>query len=1605
MLMNADAIQSWLVSRLSELLQVPPEEISLREPLVNYGIDSLQTIRLSGELENWLGRRLDPTLVYEYTNLENLARYLAHEPTPTVSLTDAPQATTEPIAIIGIGCRFPGASGPDAFWQLLLNGTDAISEVQAKRWDPHVFYHSDPAVPGKTSTRWGGFLNEVDSFDPYFFGIPPGEAKRMDPQQRLLLEVAYEALEDAGLPLERLSGTRTGVFVGISANEYSDLLISNPQLIDGHSGTGNALSIVANRISYVFDLRGPSLAVDTACSSSLVAVHLACRSLRAGESQLALAGGVNLILSPNAFIALTKAGVLAPDGRCKSFDARANGYARGEGAGMVVLKPLTRALMDGDSVYAVIRGSALNQDGRTNGLMAPSREAQEALLLAAYHDAGVSPNQVQYIEAHGTGTLLGDPIEAKALGAVLSANWQSGSCAIGSVKSNIGHLEAAAGIAGLIKVALSMKHRLLPPSLHFEHPNPYIPFNELGLRVQTSLTPWPSQGTRALAGVSSFGFGGTNAHVVVEQATFIEKTPGVNDADGNGWHLLPLSARSSGALRSLANAYRQFLVDSTFDTGASLMDICFTASTRRSHYEHRLAVIGRSNLQLVERLDAFLRGNEEEGGVFSGRVHSPDPEFAPLALSLANGETNKPPLHGDEELREALLQSLAARYTQAQRIDWTQLYPSGGQYVSLPSYPWQHRSYWVDTGKTPLTSQWNRYKPKTHPLLGEQVRLAYPPGAAVWQTTLDSQLLPYLGDHRIEGEIILPASAYLEMALQVMTQANIAHSHVLSEMSLSEKLVLRPGEPRQVQVMLFPGEDGAASLGVYSRSADTQQENWISHANGVFLPDQLDRRLMPRGWTTPATLQLRCTEQVAPDDFYQDLWERGIQYGYNLRGVEQVWRGDGEALGYVRLPESLHYEADEYQIHPALLDAGLQVLAAIQPTSREGPLYLPGGCRQVRWYERPGRSIWSHAVLRSNVTSSTNVVEADVRLLDDAHQIVAEILGIHLHRITSRVHHTTPINLDTWLYQVQWRPSAGTSHAEDIPTQEGKRWLILADHGGLGQCLAEQLKAQGARCRLVRYNASGSLDHTDDVKQWMDEGEEGGWYGVIHLWSIESDSLERARTLGSYAVLKLVQAVTARGLLKLPRLWLVTRGVQPVEPGDAISPLQSPLWGLGKVIGFELPDLRCTCIDLDPLMEVEESASLLIRQLFVEDKEDQVAIRHGARFVPRLLPYTLKDRSSPADTIRADSTYLITGGLGGLGLTVARWMVQRGARYIVLVGRNAPVPETEVVLTELRQGGAEIVVARADVAELQQIARVISLIQESMPPLRGIVHAAGVLSDGSLVNLTPERLSLVMAPKVDGAWNLHAATADEALDFFVLFSSAVSVLGSPGQGSYAAANTFLDALAHARHRQGLPATSINWGPWADVGMAASTAGRHSMGGRAPLYMMKVISPEHGLEALERALQEQIPQITVLPFDLRNLLELYPTAARNTVFAEVGVQESYVSHLYERPDLPQAYVAPRTEIERRLAGIWQKTLQIDQVGVHDSFFELGGDSILAADIVALTYKTFGVSISIREAFDSFTIEDFARVVEAELLTMIERLSEREVQQLLAEDTNN
>jgi myxalamid-type polyketide synthase MxaE and MxaD len=1874
---NAEGIQAWLVAKLSERLGIAAEAIDVREPFASYGLGSTEAVSLAGELAEWLGRKLSPALVYEYPTIEALARHLAGSPEPATQVVQDTSAKNEPIAIIGIGCRFPGANDPAAFWQLLRDGVDAISEVPADRFDLNAFYDADPAKPGKMNTRWGGFLGQVDQFDPNFFGISPREALRMDPQQRLLLEVTWEALQDAGQVPERLVGTQTGVFIGIATNDYGRLQWNDLERIDAYSGTGNAQSIAANRISYLFDFRGPSIAIDTACSSSLVAVHLACCSLRNGESTLAVAGGVNLILSPAIAINFTKAGAMAPDGRCKAFDARANGYVRSEGAGVVVLKPLSKALADGDPIYAVIRGSAVNQDGRSNGLMAPNPLAQEAVLREAYRQAAVSPGTVQYVEAHGTGTLLGDPIEAKALGTVLGAERPPGqSCALGSVKTNIGHLEAAAGIAGLIKVALALRHREIPPSLHFEKPNPHIPFDELPLRVQTALSPWPAQSGPALAGVSSFGFGGTNAHVVLEAAP--PAIAGTPEAERKiATQLLPLSARSPEALQSLARTYQNVL------TTPSLPDVCYTASVRLSHHDHRLAVTGNSPAQLIESLEAFLRG-EARPGLSSGRklsararklvfvfpgqgsqwfgmgrrlleqeavflevIERCDQAMRPygdwsllaeltaadaaqsrlnevdviqpalfaiqvalaalwrswgiepqavvghslgevaaahvagalsledavrvichrsrlfkrtvgqgvmavvelsmedarrvlvgvedrVSIAVSNGPTSTvlsgdpaavaaildqlqkrdifcrlvkvdfashspqmeplraelvqalaglqpraesvpiystvtgqvshgqefdplywarnmrepvlffdavqrlvedghdifleisphpillsamqqgfhhfgqegavlPSLRREEDERTVLLGSLGALYTLGYPIDWNRIYPTGGRCMRLPFYPWQRERCWLEpSAGEPVSRNGNG----THPLLGRHFKSADPAGTHFWETMLDKNSLPHLDDHRIQGVAVLPASAYVEMALAAAVEVFGAQPVALKDIEFRKALFLPEGVTYTIQLILSQGVDGAASFHIYSCSG----KSWMLHATGKVClhqdtPDTVTETLKE--------MQARCAEKISGEDYYRKLNESGIHYGPFYQSIAQLWRNNGDVLGEVQVPES---EFNGSQIHPAILDAGLQafgaaVAAEANENGRQG-IYLPTRIAQFRVHGRPGRHLWSHTQVQRREADATT---GEVQLLDEAGRVAVDIQGLRFEYLGEDTPRAAVANIDDWLYEFQWQPKERAAETLSAPAGSAS-WLIFADSGGVGDALSALLETRGERSILVA--AGESFEQTDgehfrirpespeDVHRLF-ETAQPGCRGIVHLWSLDVARPEET-TLGCGNVLLLVQELARTESPDLPRLWLITQGAQAAgEKPAPLSVAQSPLWGLGRVIAQEHPTFWGGLMDLD--LGHPAATQQLCEDISNTDGEDQIAYRQGRRYVARLV------RQRPATTPtrplqwRTDGSYLISGGLGDLGLLVARWMVEQGARRLILLGRTKLPPRSDwssvetgsrlarqiTAIRELESLGTNVHLASVDVANEGELNSFLDEYRaEGWPPIRGVVHAAGVLQDGLLVQLDAAALTTVLRPKVTGGWLLHRLLKDEPLDFFVLFSSAGSVLGQPGQGNYAAANAFLDALAHHRQAQGQPALSINWGAWAGEGFADSVGGKR-LAARLALLGISSISPKQALEILGRLLGQSATQVVAVPVNWKQYREFYPAGSASPLLSELAREEAEVprpagrtserrdallaADPAERRQLLQTYLSEQVA---RVLGLSPAKLDVQQ-----PLNNLGLDSLMAVELKNRIAVDLKVNVPVVKFLQGFSVDQAVTQVLEQLTTEV------------------
>ncbi|HEX3657989.1 MAG TPA: beta-ketoacyl synthase N-terminal-like domain-containing protein [Pirellulales bacterium] len=893
---------------------------------------------------------------------------------------DAEQrARTEPVAVIGLGCRFPGASDPEAYWQMLRAGRSAIGEVPADRWDVDRFYDPNPDAPGKMSSRLGGFLEHIDQFDCRFFGIAPCEARSLDPQQRLLLEVGWEAFEHAGLPPDKLHGTSTGVFIGISSNEFSQLLRRDADVttIDSYFGTGNSMSVAAGRLSYVWGLQGPAIAVDTACSSSLVAVHLAVRSLRSGECRLALAGGVNLMLAPETTINFSKAHMLAADGRCKTFDAAADGYVRGEGCGVVLLKRLSDARADGDRILAVIRGTAVNHDGRSAGLTAPNGPAQEAVIRAALAEARLEPDQVDYIEAHGTGTSLGDPIEVGALVNTFGARAGGRPLLIGSVKTNIGHLEAAAGVAGLIKAVLSLERGEIPPHLNFTRWNPHIRPEQDAVAIPLVPTKWPEKSAPSVAGISSFSFSGTNAHVVIEG--LFNVPPPMAESLFHDSQVLTLSAKTRPVLVELALRYARFLAEA----GApSWPNICYTACLGRSHFSHRLALVADSRAAATQLLAGFAAG-EHSPNVLEGVV-------SPGALSA--GDVAEPVDSSDPAASHL---ARARRFIRGAAVDWSAWF--GAQHVrrvSLPTYPFQRERFWLEA---------NVQSQGSSGLLGRRVDSMLP----TFETSLAAPNWAFVEDHRVYGVSVVPGAAWLELALAAAATLPATANWELADVEFHQMAVLPAGRAVRVQTLLLPESHGSFRFQIHGAPAASEHASSraILHASGAIIPSPAVSAITP-ATESLAEIRGRLVQSMAAEQFYDRLDRHGLNYGPGFRCIQQIELADGEALGLVVAPEGGPPLSEACQFPPALLDACLQTLAAaISPAALQASganAYLPVGVRSLKVHRAVPDRMWSHARIQSPSPDSPQSLLADVRIFNESGELIAELLELRFEGFQAR---------------------------------------------------------------------------------------------------------------------------------------------------------------------------------------------------------------------------------------------------------------------------------------------------------------------------------------------------------------------------------------------------------------------------------------------------------------------------------------------------------------------------------------------------------------------------------------------------------------------------
>lgn len=1554
-------MKEWLTSRIN----IPKESIDTQTNLAHYGVDSSLATQFCGALEQQLHQEINPSLLWTYSTLNDLSQYLMFGVKKKTQESPAHHTPMESIAIIGMSCRFPGnSSSPEAFWELLRTQTDAITEIPKERWD-NDFYEE---IINK-----GGFIENIDAFDASLFNISRREAEAMDPQHRILLELSWEALERAGIAPLSLEESNTGIFIGIASNDYSQIMREHLEYTDAYYGIGNAHSAAAGRIAYFLGTHGESIALDTACSSSLVAVFNACLNLQENECDLALVGGVNVILDPALNISFAKAGMLSPEGACKVFDAEANGYVRSEGAAVVVLKRLTDAQRDNNHILAVIKGMAVNSDGHSNGITAPNAQAQSELISKALHSAGITADNISYIEAHGTGTRLGDPIEFSALNEVFATGTREMPLSIGSVKSNIGHLEACAGMAGLIKTVLMLQHRQIPANLHFKRVNPLIDLDTLPAQIPTDLQAWQHPSLR-YAGVSSFGFTGTNAHLILAEYPATE--PPQTTASARPIEIATLSAHT---LESLEQQKLNLLNFITNQPTVDLSSLCHTLNTSRSALRYRCALSAQNRDQLLEQLTS----------------------------SIAHGGecTNQPP-------------KIAFLFT-----------GQGAQYTGMGLALYQ-----------------------THPLFQEEMDSCFNLLQDHLPISLKKVLFEQeYADYLTQTCYMQPALFVLQYALAklwiswgIKPEAVIGHSvgeyiaaTIAGVMGLADALKLITARGKLMQQMQ-PGSMLAVEMD--TKQASTLLEHFkplhpqaslniaaINSKRQVVFAGNHEACVQLQKYCQSLTLRTSFlnvshafhSELMAP--MLSEFKKIAAEIPYHAPQITLISNVTGKAITDI----NAEYWAD-HVLAPVFFSAGIEELVAQkfqifmemgpQPTlinllyehfPTDNPPLLLGvlNKKSSNWatittclaalYERGCTLNWEEYDRPFAIGSYP--------LPLPTYAFQCQSYWFKKENNPQNTHYLSPSVLSS-CYQNKWQqlivPKNSLISSEKIAA---KTWLIFTSFSAQEQQLAQQLKEQlphaifiyqstADECTLNDNNAkinSLKADHFLQLCKYYPDIQ-----GVIYLWGMAKSEPELAQDTAYFApmihacsgLLHLTQALITQKINA--SLWTITCATASIH--EQISPLMAPLTAMGKTLLLEHPELPYQHIDVSQNETPEQIAKILLESIASNRDTPFIAYKKETRYIPQISPAKIP-ADSCTERLPQNATYLITGGLGGLGAIVTQWLYAHKVKSIILLGRHAlSAPITEQINSG-KTADTQVTYVQADVTQYDQLAAVFKMIEEQHPPLKGIFHTAGILKDASWEQLDWSKYEEVFAAKITGSWNLHRLSIEYAphIHFFVLFSSISSLFGSPGQANYAGANAYMDSLAHLRTQKGLPALSINWGPWYNTGMSQ---------GLKPFwndYGIDSISHALGLKALNLILSKEsqigfIPNqvtqehIASLPPAYQNILT---SLMRQNTAQEINEDEKKAASLITTLKNQDVVIA-KEHLSHFLLTEIRKVLHLTEsthISMASSLLSLGMDSISAAELLrklqhSLKINTLTVQTLL---FENYSLDQILSILEEKL----------------------
>jgi epothilone polyketide synthase D len=1737
-----------LRTELARVLAVDPHAIDARRGFQEQGVDSLMVAELRAWIERSIGRTIPTTLLFESPNLESLAEKLLEtlddvQAAPEKASAPHVRSAEEPVAIVGMGCRFPGgANDPARFWSLIAGKQDVVQRIPAARWGGSMAGESEGLGP-----FYGSFIDDVDKFDAAFFRISATEARTLDPQQRLVLETTWHALENAGIPPDSLRGSRTGAFIGIGVGDYQRLIERSGE-VDRHAGTGTNFCFSAGRLSHTLGLEGPSMAVDTACSSSLMAVHLACQSLREGESKIAVAGGVNLMLTGDAWLFLAKSSALSKDGRCKTFSASADGYGRGEGCGILVLKRLSDAQADGDRILAVIRSTAVNHDGAGGGLTVPNVVAQRKLLTRALERADACPDDVAYLEAHGTGTRLGDPIELAAAADAYELEQRAGTpLYVGSVKTNIGHLEAAAGIAGIIKVVLAMNRRVIPPQRTFGDANPEVPWERLNVEVAASEKAWPAE--RPLAGVSAFGLSGTNAHVLLGPPPVALVQPAGPHPDASRrpepWRsILLLSAASSESLSDLATRWADWLSRPDQPEWTST---CAAAATGRAHLSRRMAVLAGRGAPIREVVDALRAGSarsDPSPRIWTGRWSEAAPPRALLVLTEGTlpGEAvarltgtserfretfarcvesyreewpNAQPAELSKEVRtvfvalslielwrawgvapayvfshgymelagacaasvlsaeqaarcrsvldqpreagtltrleriltgdtvtpavpafspaqcasvetryrdprywldavtacgaeqdaferilgmeagpeivlhlgptshwiadlvarstephplvdstfsaevdpaEQIARALCSYHVAGGSIDWAAVH-GASENIDLPLYPFERRRHWIDGGSagqrpgdvSPTSKQVSN--PDEPCLFGAPAML--PMGRERhFSGELSLAKFPFLIDHKVYGRVVVPGAFHVAAMLTAARDLHDASDLVLENVLFRHAIVFEGAERYDYRLVASEQQSGVFRLDIYFRLPLASEYRVVAEATLRF-----DSR------HTPPVLHLNHDrlEAITDADFYDACARHALDFGPYFRWLQGLRRAPAQASAKLEPPAGMDERA-RFAVHPTLVDACFQLLAFAEPHGASagiGAAYVPFAIERLVLHRAGSEGLSARARARSANADTSGIADTfsiDACVETSGGERLLSISGLFAKRALEQRVLKRDSEWERSLHEVRWSEIA----AEGPTVRPGCTVLLGPASELLDEC-AGVLRADDEEHTVVLSNPEQLVD----TPVWR-----SGTPLEVVLIADRSNGISDA-TLPARTTALLSRIARACALrVPMARLALVARGAVDFESSKGPAPELAALFGMARGLASEAAALGCMRIDLDPAVSAHLAARMIPAALSLAMREPEVAWRMGRAFAPRVESVKLSTLST--STSAASGTALVTGGFGALGGVAALALAKSGYSHIVLLGRRPEAVMNSDHLVAAKALAVDVVSAAVDVANRQQLAQLLSRLRSELPPIRAIVHAAGVRDDARFEELDEERIRSVFAGKVSGAIHLDELTAGDPVDLFLAFGSASAWYPNAGQSAYAAANAALDAIMAARRARGKSGICLQWGPWT-TGMASGLAHTWERLG------IVAWSPEQGQAVLEGFIREQsgLPTAPVVLRATERALD--STSARRP---GSGLREmSNASTIAEDHTFRDELLGMPVRARKRAAVRYLQRAVALMMGLSDNelpaintgLTELGLDSLMAIDLRSRLQAVLGRELSAAVALEYPTIE--------------------------------